>query len=212
MVLQMEIYNAPISSTHKHQSIRSLIAKKKWNEVITAVSVDKEQILTNGSICSPTCNKRHSALHLACLYDPPVRVLKMFTKHYPCLAHESDCLRKLPLHIACENGASREAIKVLIKENRDALMTRDYEGKIPLHSACKHYMDRTDPLISDDDAITRLENVLKTLMIACPESILEEDDEDMCAIEHAIDADLDYELVRFLQESSEEERNRLLNV
>ena len=203
----MVIYeNIDESTFVESEPLVALIFKKKWSKVLQAVSSDKSQTHSCDALCCKRCISSHGPLQFACCCNPPASVIKAMIDANPAALNQVDCMNRMPLHIACEYAASPEVIRLLLESNPSATMKKDELGRLPLHTLCENYIGRCDPLLSDDEVEERLMTTIMYLIQTSPTSLHAEDDEEMCPIEYAIEAELEYRIVYTMQKASIELR------
>lgn len=144
-----------------------------------------------------------SSLHAICKTHPCITDVESQLSTSNNAAHMKDSNGKLPLHTACEYGASVEVIETLVDEYTSATMIHDRYGKLPIHHLCESYMRNSSLLISEDDAIDDFLSILEILLYRSSNCLLKLDGNGMSAVEHAIVADLDYDIVYSLQKATE---------
>lgn len=180
------------------------ISKKNWKSVLKIMSGNDEKALDRDSWCKCKCASCYHPILYACQLNPPVDVIKALIDADASAVYQSNCSGALPLHIACKKAASPEVIKILTHANGEALMTKDNKGRLPIHVA----IESSCVGKNKKRAARNLHDVVRILIKPCPETILEEDINDMCVIEHAINANVEISIVKYLQKWSEHERRR----
>lgn len=187
----------------KKDSIIYLVKEQKWSKAISVISRKYKSIDKDSA---------SELLFLACELDPPQRFIDTLIDLHPQIIFgvDSPITKKTPLHVACEYGASPYVIEPLIRKNRESLVARDYEGKLPLHKACEsyamNYNTAQEEEMSDDASEMNLFETLEVLLEYEPRSILEEDKDGICPIEHAILSDSSRGIIQYLRKISERER------
>lgn len=153
------------------------------------------------------CDNYHCALLLACKNDPKVKCIDSYLDANQSAIFEVDCEKKLPLHLACEYGASPAVLQKLLATNKKALLQKDANGMLPIHLACSSYFGKISRKLPKKLAERTLEEALSFLLSNQASALLEEDNNSMCPIEHAIEANLNLEIIHSLQKLSESIRS-----
>lgn len=143
-----------------------------------------------------------SSLHVICRDHPYIADVELLLS-ISNAAHMKDSNGKLPLHVACEYGASVKVIETLLDEYTSAAMISDKEGKLPIHHLCESYIRNSSSLITEDDAIDDFLAILRILLYRSANSLLKVDANGMSALEHAIVANSEYDIVYALQKTTE---------
>lgn len=190
------------STVVESESLVNLIFKKKWRQVLWTVSTDNSHAYSCDARCCNTCVSSHAPLQFACCCNPPAAVVKAMIAANPVALKRVDCTNRTPLHVACEFAASPQAIRLLLQADPSAAMRKDGLGRLPLHTLCENYYTRCDPSLSENEAELRLTETITDLIGAFPASLHAEDDEEMCPIEYAIEAELEHRIVYKMQTAS----------
>jgi len=141
----MELANLSQDKIEHQKDLTLLIAARKWKELHEVLSGSSQNISDLRSAkCYPSCCRRHSLLHLACQFDPPLSIVKSLDKVCKGGVFESDCKNRCPLHIALMYGTSYEVVEYLLKRNKTAAFIADIEGKTLLHLAFHGYSLRNE--------------------------------------------------------------------
>jgi len=148
------------------------------------------------------CDGSHSALLIACMNDPTLKLIDHFLQGNPSAILDVNCEKKLPLHLACEYGASPEVIKRLTYANKKAVRQKDINGLLPIHLACRSYFHSISQYLPKILAEKFLEETLQHLVSTDPSTVMEEDDDETCPLEHAINSKLSLNIVKRLQNTS----------
>jgi len=196
------------STLVESEPIVALIFKKQWSKVLQALMSDKSKTHSCDALRCNRCVSSHAPLQFLCCCNPPVAVVRAMIKANPAAVNQVDCMNRLPLHIACGYGASPGVIRLLLESNPSATMRKDKIGRLPLHTLCENYMGWCDPQLSEDEVEERLMTIIMDLIRISPASLHAEDDEEMCPIEYAIEADFDHMVVYKMQKASIELREQ----
>lgn len=147
----------------------------------------------------------HKALKLYPSASQIIPIVQMSNAiNYPSIAtRRRDSHGKLALHVACENGAYPETIAFLIREDKSACNIPDLEGKFPIHHLCENYVRNSDQSLTLDEAQENFLEILEMILESSNSSLLKLDCHGMCCIEHAINANLDYDIIYSLQKATE---------
>ena len=140
-------------------------------------------------------------LHAVVRFNPPAQVVQEVIELCPHAPRSQDCMGRTPLHVMAGTGASSEVIKVLATAFPDACMIQDVDGRTPLHLLC----NSSCKLFEDDNkskSKPSRESVIE-LLIASPESVMLEDNEEMSAIEYALYSLCDMKIIKILQSSAQ---------
>lgn len=114
-----------------------------------------------------------------------------------------DEMGRLPLHVAAKWGASYRLIVYLVEKDPRAASVKDKLGKTPLHLLCENYTQSTDLGIQDVSTEVNMIEAARALIRAAPDSVNIEDNDEMTAIEYAIQSDAPLKVVRLIQKASE---------
>ena len=178
-------------STFSNDSMSKLIKERQWSKL--------QKVLSSKNI-PPRFNDSDSPLVLACKYGPPVDVVSALIEAFPSAINITDSDDMLPLHVACGYGASPKVIRELLRSNKDAMWHRDKSGMLPIHIVCRLYYDNLCIWeVPEDYAFDAMVQTLQYLLKAAPSTLLEEDLSGICPIEHALESDMDIEIVTALQ-------------
>ena len=140
-------------------------------------------------------------LHAVVRFNPPAQVVQEVIELCPHAPRVQDCAGRTPLHVMAGTGASSEVIQVLATAFPDACMIQDVDGRTPLHLLC----NSSCKLFEDDNkskSKPSRESVIE-LLIASPESVMLEDNEEMSAIEYALYSLCDMKIIKILQSSTQ---------
>lgn len=170
--------------------------QKQWSKVLNAI---KTRRISD--------EEATALLFTLCSLNPPLRTVDKLIDAYPhILGNVEQSQKKSALHVACEYGASPYVIDLLVEKNEEVVMAKDNEGKLPLHRACESFVSRYVERKSDGYANEDLCQALEILLGCKAGSILEEDENKKCAIEHAILAEVCLDAVVLLQKTAEKAR------
>lgn len=104
------------------------------------------------------------------------------------------------LQIACAWGASPETIEFLIKEHPAAASIQDNEGKAPIHHLCQSFtLNYEDASLTSMPVTETMMSIVSMLKAAAPTSFNLEDNDEMNAVEYALESDADIKVVKFIQ-------------
>lgn len=141
---------------------------------------------------------RDLLVHFVCRFQAPTSIVRVVAKTYRESLQCADALGRFPIHIACAWGASPETIEFLIKKYPVAASIQDHEGKAPIHHLCQsfvlNYQDTS--LMSVKESMMSIVNMLKA---AAHKSFNLEDDDEMNAIEYAIESNTDIKVIKAIQ-------------
>lgn len=141
---------------------------------------------------------RDLLVHFVCRFQAPTFIVRIVAQTYGESLQCTDALGRFPIHIACAWGASPETIEFLLDEYPIAASIQDNEGKAPIHHLCQsfilNYQDTS--LMSGKESMMSIVNMLKA---AAPKSFNLEDDDEMNAIEYAIESDTDIKVIKAIQ-------------
>lgn len=140
-------------------------------------------------------------LHAVARFNPPPQLVQEIIELCPNAPRSQDCLGRTPLHVMAGTGASNEVIKVLVTAYPDACMIQDVNGRTPLHLLC----NSSCKLFEDDIKKKSKPSLVSVceLLLASPESVMLEDNEEMSAIEYALCSDADMKTIKILQRSTQ---------
>ncbi len=119
-----------------------------------------------------------SILHVALHFDAPSSIISQITHAMHSSLLHRDCKDRLPLHIAI-NKARSSMVSHLIRLNTTACTYKDDKGKLPLHRC----FDKRVLSAFKSDQLTE---TVERLVNASPETLMIEDQNEMCPIELAI--------------------------
>ena len=131
-----------------------------------------------------------SLLHVALQFDAPSSVITQITHSMHSSVLHRDGKDRLPLHIAI-NKARSSMISHLIRLNPKACTHKDDKGKLPLHRCFDKKVLRTFKSDQLTDTVEKLVNV-------SPETLMVEDQNEMCPIELAILSAAPMETIMFM--------------
>lgn len=182
-----------------------LISEKKWKELEEELSLEKcidSYVFDAKCKC---CSKRHSLLHFACRFQPPLYIIKMLDNFCPDAVYHPDCKDQFPLHIAVENRASADVQSYLIERYNFAAKVPDINGKTPLHLLFRDYNVRrnSDPKNHMKETIENM----KLLNNAAPMSVFSQDSSGKTALECAVSEHAEQKIQRKLQRVAREKIN-----
>ena len=104
------------------------------------------------------------------------------------------------LQIACAWGASPETIEFLIHEHPAAASIQDNEGKAPIHHLCQSFtLNYEDASLTSLPVTDTMMSIVSMLKAAAPKSFNLEDNDDMNAVEYALESNTDIKVVKFIQ-------------
>jgi len=186
----------------------NLIEERQWTQIRKLLSSRKIIRKDSTSSTSKQFEETVNLLLEACRHDPLVSVVTSLIKAFPSAAHKSNSEKKFPLHVACDHGASPNVIRELLRANKDAALQRDVSGMLPIHRVCRFYYDTIDSWTMPQDicAYSSVLQILQQLLDTAPSSILEEDGEGVCPIEHALESGIHIDIIQSLQVEAEKER------
>ncbi len=119
-----------------------------------------------------------SLLHVALHFDAPSSIISQITHAMHSSVLHRDGKDRLPLHIAI-NKARSSMVSHLIKLNPTACTYKDDKGKLPLHRCF-------DKKVLSAFKSHQLTEAVERLVNASPETLMIEDQNEMCPIELAI--------------------------
>ena len=192
-----------ICKLHKSSHLRSSalfhIETRRWSLVEKDFSDGYTLAVPCHSPSCTHCECSYGPLLQICKLNPPAKVVKALLKADPLAAYEADCEGKYPLHIACEYGASPVVIKELIQANSRAVKEKDMFGMLPIHIISKNYLIKISHHLPKKIAQNCMIEAMRLVLSKDPEIILEEDENEKCAIEYAIESGLSLEVIHTLQ-------------
>lgn len=191
------------------QSCR-MIAQQDWEAVRSTLSTESGKDALRSGISSLGID---GALHFACRFHPPLDVIVSLAGIFPGAVLHCDKAGRYPLHIAAKWGASPLVLRFLVEEEPSVCALQDETGKTPLHHICRSYGRNYSVRKNEGRPLKEaLVEVVRGLCKASPGTVNLEDEEDMTALEYAIDNDLDLKVVRTMQKACEKDwKNRREN-
>jgi len=157
-------------------------------------------------------------LHIACRFKVPLTIAKLICKKYPRAASsKTKPQRYYPLHLAVTFGAHPEVIAHIAEQYPKAAGCVDCTGKTPLHLLCQNYpnyyshidLNKGEAQLPLDEAMLL---VVRLLTRAFPKLVNVDDEDDVTALEYAIDNDCHITVVRSIQRACERhERSEGMN-
>lgn len=185
---------------HSTIDIFELIASRKWQRLKATIFMHKSIVATSHRKCFPSCTSRHSALHYACQFHPPLDVIRCIYKAYPKAVFKIDCERRYPLHVACKEGCSFEVINFLLNKNPDAAKKADIKDRTPFLHAFKSYICTSG--LQQSVANNELIRVAQALIKVAPMSPIMQDCDEMTAIEYALNEENDISTIKYVHFAS----------
>jgi len=157
-------------------------------------------------------------LHIACRFKVPLTIAKLICKKYPRAASsKTKPQRYYPLHLAVTFGAHPEVIAHIAEQYPKAAGCVDCTGKTPLHLLCQNYPNYYSHIdLNKGEAQLPLHEamllVVRLLTRAFPKLVNVDDEDDVTALEYAIDNDCHITVVRSIQRACERhERSEGMN-
>jgi len=181
------------------EKLPQMIKEGDWNKVHKIISSKKVLATYRNNLIRDRPINLQGLLLLACMYNPPLRVIADWIKRYPSAAYAMDDEKNRPLHIACKYGASPQVVQELLRANGKAAFQKDVNGMLPIHKVCRFYYKNTQFSLSRYKTEEALVQILQSLLEIAPRSLLEEDNFQMCPIEHALESGLCIDIVNGLQ-------------
>lgn len=132
-----------------------------------------------------------SLLHVALRFDAPSSIISQITHAMHSSVLHRDYKDRLPLHIAI-NKARSSMVSHLIRLNPSACTYKDDKGKLPLHRCF-------DKKVLSAFKSLQLTKTVEILVNASPETLMVEDQDEMCPIELAILSAAPMETIMFMQ-------------
>jgi len=184
------------------QSCR-MIAQQDWDAVREVLSTESGKDALRSGISSLGID---GALHFACRFHPPLDVIVSIAEVFPGAVLHCDKAGRYPLHIAAKWGASPLVLRFLVEEEPSVCAIQDETGRTPLHHICRSYGRNYSVRKNDGRTLKEaLLEVVRGLCKASPATVNLEDEEDMTALEYAIESDLDMKVVRTMQKACEKD-------
>lgn len=191
----------------KETNILTLILTKQWERCRCLIAEDPFHAVSPSTPSSCRCDKPHTPLSLAIMMKAPLYLIETLIYASPFSLIEQDCLGRYPLHVACEHAAHPRIIQKIALMNEYILMAKDKMGRTPLISACENYIMNSDAEMNDDlDASENLLEVIEIILSINPQCVIEEDNNGICCIEHALYSDSSISCIEKLQKASEKQR------
>ena len=169
--------------------INEFFESENWRYLLSLLLVHKSTVAKmNGIDC---------VLHHACMFRPPLYIIKRLFQVSPNAAFEKDDKDRFALHIACEHGCCPKVINYLLQKNPDAAKKPDEKYQTPVHLACKSYVTKCDK--DWNTANMNLVKVVEELINVAPLSASREDSQGKTVLEYAIESNLSLFVIRFLE-------------
>jgi len=179
-------------------TITRLICRRQWNLLGELLRQgDSAAIPIDDTVGQPITSDL--LVHFVCRFQAPTSIVRLVAKTYQESLKCADALGRFPIHIACAWGASPETIQFLIYEHPVAASIQDNEGKTPLHHLCQSFMlnyQDAPLMLSVSDSMMSIVTMLKD---TAPKSFNLEDNDDMNAVEYALESDTDIKVVKTIQ-------------
>jgi len=201
-VFDLKKRRASVSSSH----LSNYIKERNWNQVRKIITSQKMLTLSRRNSGGYETSQHKNLLCLACMYNPPSSVIAQWIHRCPSAAFEIDCEKRLPVHVACEYGASEDVVQELLRVNREGVYQKDVFGMLPIHRLCRSYCYNSSATGSKKLIENSMIQVLRALLDIAPKTILEEDDTDMCPIEHALESGLSISIIHGMRDKAKRVR------
>lgn len=204
------------------KSIFLLITFKEWKTLEAYIEKTRSQSSNEDNLFDcrfncPDCGSHHNILHYACKFRAiPLSSIVAITEMFPSAVREKDCAGRLPLHCATRSGVGSEIVEHLLERHPNSSVERDVRGRTPLHLACK-YFDVAYDRDHDGDGDVRFEDeedradrlyqqlnrLLGMFMRANQQCFLMEDENEMSALEYALEQEVSHETIYIMQKVME---------
>mmetsp|Transcript_20595 Transcript_20595/g.59052 ORF Transcript_20595/g.59052 Transcript_20595/m.59052 type:complete len:300 (+) Transcript_20595:102-1001(+) len=198
--LSAELAESSIDDSHQAQgpasrpklpamttNLESLVARRKWNRLRSLLSSADFEVYAK--------NSSRDILHILYASNPPLDIVTDLLGLCGSRVSEIDSTGRTPLHMATASGASVEVVEPLISMYPTAAGIPDNRGETPLMLASAHGKGADKSLI-------------KALIRASPNTVIDEDDEGMSSLEYALLSEVPRDIFRMLQKSCAKERKR----
>lgn len=174
-----------------------LVYQRQWSRLRHLLIQLGDSVIPFDDLCDRSTT-RDLFVHFVCRFQAPSTIVRIAAKTFPESLKCSDALGRFPIHIACAWGASTDTISFLICSYPAAASIQDDEGKAPIHHLCKSFQlnYRGTSRMPVKESMMSIVNMLKT---AAPNSFNLEDNEEMNAVEYAIDSKTDINVIKALQ-------------
>ncbi len=206
-----------VTSCNVVRPLSNLIRRKQWRKVARLLKIietkmgqrydpQRSNILClSGGLIQET---EENCLHLACRFNAPFSLIQRLCAISPDLVSECSSEQKAtPLHVAVSNkSVSIEVVNFLVSQDANMSSVKDVNMCTPLHLICRltDCGRNIDPY--DDPFVTypalacqeEVSLVIKALCEVYPWYINDEDCFGMTPIEYAIEANLEYSLIKYM--------------
>lgn len=176
------------------------IFRKDWKNVRRTISLHESMAAECTGSCKKECGAKHTILHYACQFRPPLDVIKILYHAHPQVIFEKDCKGRYALHIACKHGCSPDVVSYLLHKNPDAAGEADIKDRTPLLLAFKSYIFECQ--LPWRMANKSLAEVTKALTRAAPSVINQEDNSGLTALEYGLEEEFDMSTMMILQNAT----------
>lgn len=145
-----------------------------------------------------TCRTGHTALQYACLFNPPIDVVRCLYYADPQAIRHKDCQGNYPLHSACSNGCSPEVIQFLVSASPQAAGNMNKEDRNPALLACQKYLSSFNQK-NKGVGNKKLLQILQILCAVAPMSFLHEDLDGLSHLDFLLEQEADLSVIRYVQ-------------
>ena len=185
----------------KTLTLARLICTQEWELLENTLETNHCAIPTDDAIDRPI--SKQLLLHFACRFQAPLSSLILIANYFPESVEHADSIGRFPIHVASKWGALPDVCAFLIGSNPSAAGIQDSLGKTPMHYIGEYY---TRTYQYNAHAVGTLEDnmkaVVKILKRAAPKSMNLEDDDEINAIEYAIEYDAPLSVIKSMQRTS----------
>lgn len=179
-------------------TVISLISHRQWalleslltSKPVSAILIDDPSV--------PDSVGADLVMHFALRFQAPINIVSHLTRMYPQSLSSCDDSGRYPIHVAAKWSLTPDVVAYLIKTNPTVVGIPDATGRTPMHYVGKYYIKHfpiNDQDICDDSML----QVVRLLKKAAPHSMNLEDNEDMNAIEYALDSNAHIKVIKTMQ-------------
>lgn len=180
-------------------TITRLVCGRQWDLLCELLQQDNSDAIPIDDAAGRSITS-DLLVHFVCRFQAPTSIVRLVAKTYQESVKSADALGRFPIHIACAWGASPETIEFLINEHPVAASIQDNEGKAPIHHLCQSFtLNYEDASLVAMPVKDTMMSIVSLLKVAAPKSFNLEDNDEMNAIEYAIESDTDIKVVKFIQ-------------
>lgn len=185
-----------------------LMSKKNWRALALYTKTAEGQEEAKRLSSRRFGKYKWNILHALCWWGAPLTVLTQITSLF-FLASEKDTLGQTPLHISIVQSHSIDVVTHLLNINPATVLAKDDKGRIPLVSLCIQL--EADGIYNNRSRLEQYHGLIRSLIEKIPSSVVEEDNEGMSALEHAICGGAPRKFVQTLQKAAVDAGNSRCN-